>query len=99
MWVFCLHVWLYTTCVPGAYRGLKRVSVWSLGLDFQMAVGCHVVWRTWVQKSKQPVFLTTSISSAQYVFLIRYVTVVSMLMMLHADSIRLGHEFIPCSHR
>lgn len=36
-----LHVWLYTTCVPGTYRGEKR-ALYSLKLQSQVVI-CHNV--------------------------------------------------------
>ena len=41
VWVFCLRVYLYTTCVSGAPRGKKRVLD-PLGLELQTVVSHHV---------------------------------------------------------
>lgn len=44
-WLFCLHVCLYTICMPGACRGPKRVlDDWEL--DWQMVVSCSMILGT-----------------------------------------------------
>lgn len=40
VWVFHLHVWLNTTCMPGVHGGLKKV-LGPLELELQMIM-CHV---------------------------------------------------------
>ena len=44
VWMFCLHVCLCITCMPGAHRGQKRASD-SLELELQMVVS-HCVARS-----------------------------------------------------
>jgi hypothetical protein len=39
--VFCLHLYMYTMCIPGAQRGQKRVSE-ALQLKLQIVVSHHV---------------------------------------------------------
>lgn len=47
VWVFCLHVCLCTMCVPGAYRGQKKVLD-SLELELQTDVGArNWTWVVW----------------------------------------------------
>jgi hypothetical protein len=39
--MFCLHVCMYITCVPGAHKGQNR-ALDSLGLELETVVSCHV---------------------------------------------------------
>lgn len=39
-WVFCLHLYLCTLCMPGALRGQKLPD--TLKLELQMVVNYHV---------------------------------------------------------
>lgn len=41
VWMCCLHVCVWTICVPGAWKGLKVLE--PLELEFQEGVSCHVV--------------------------------------------------------
>lgn len=53
VWVFCLHIGLYTTCVPDACRGQKMVF-YPLEMELQTSVRpgtgariwTHILWKT-----------------------------------------------------
>ena len=48
VWVFCLHAYLCTTCVPDPLRGQKRASG-SLELESQKVMRHHVGAGKWIQ--------------------------------------------------
>lgn len=54
---FCLHVWLYTICIPDAHGSQKRVSG-TLELDLQIVVS-HYVGADYLKV--QPLFLMTKL--------------------------------------
>lgn len=41
LWVFCLRVCLYTTCVPGAFREPKK-KLYHLVLKLEVFGACHI---------------------------------------------------------
>lgn len=45
LWVLCLHMYIYTTWMPGAHRGLKRTS--DLELESWIIVYYMVLWDIW----------------------------------------------------
>lgn len=52
--MFCLHVYVYTTCIPSGYRSQKRVSdplEWNLETVMSLPVGSGS--QTWVPFKEQ----------------------------------------------
>ena len=50
--MFCLHVCLCTTCIPGACGDQRRCSIPAM--EFQMVLSCHVAVGDWIRASAKP---------------------------------------------
>lgn len=64
-WVFCLHVYLYTTCVPSVPRDRNRGVLYLLGLELQTVMSCHLVLGTEPGPLEEGLILFTTQPSLQ----------------------------------